>query len=230
MIARLLHRLGKAHLNYRHPLSLLAQRVIGRPVITVADRETGLRFRCRHGADRMLGEIFHSRIYDIPTAPVGRGDVVVDVGANHGFTCCYFAARGAEVVAFEPDPATYPFLTANIAANGLADRIRAFPWAVAGSEGIARLNTADELGGGMSTLHDRFANAIQQERLERDLSRQLTLCRHVVDYWLKHGLPKHRAVLVGDAVTTAQSAKSPLGPFDKNVEWLGRRRAFKRHC
>jgi FkbM family methyltransferase len=158
MIARLLQRLAKAHLNYRNPLSLLAQRVTGRPVVTVADRETGLRFRCRRGADRMLGEIFHSRIYDIPTAPVRRGDLVVDVGANHGFTCCYFAERGAQVVAFEPDPATYPFLTANIAANGLSDRIRTFPWAVAGSEGVARLHTVDELGGGMSTFSDRFAS------------------------------------------------------------------------
>jgi len=159
MIARLLHRLAKAQMNYDHPFGLLAQRVLGRRIVTITDRATGLRFRCRRGADRMLGEIFHSRIYDIPTAPVQNGDVVIDVGANHGFTSCYFAQRGATVIAFEPDPATYGFLSANVAANRLTDRIRTFPSAVAGQEGIARLQTADELGGGMSTLHDRFASA-----------------------------------------------------------------------
>ncbi|HZF08596.1 MAG TPA: FkbM family methyltransferase [Thermoanaerobaculia bacterium] len=159
MIAHLLHRLAKAQMNYQHPFGLLAQRLLGRRIVTVTDRATGLRFRCRRGADRMLGEIFHSQIYDIPTAPVESGDVVVDVGANHGFTSCYFAQRGATVIAFEPDPATYGFLEANVAANRLTDRIRTFPSAVAGQEGIARLQTADELGGGMSTLNDQFANA-----------------------------------------------------------------------
>jgi FkbM family methyltransferase len=163
MLARLLQRLAQAEIRYRNPLGLLAQRALGRKVVTVTDRATGLRFRCRRGADRMLGEIFHSRIYDIPTAPVRAGDVVIDVGANHGFASCCFAQRGAQVFAFEPDPETYPFLVANIAANGLAARVRTFPTAVAGHEGVAALRTSARLGGGMSTLSPEFASANRLE-------------------------------------------------------------------
>jgi len=157
MISRLLDRLGRAYLHYESPLSLLAQRLTGREVVTVADRATGLRFRCRRGADRMLGEIFHSKVYDVPTVPVRSGDLVVDVGANHGFAACYFAARGARVIAFEPDPATYALLVENVATNGLADRIHSVAQAVADRDGTAELRRSPDLGGGMSTIHDRFA-------------------------------------------------------------------------
>jgi FkbM family methyltransferase len=161
ILAEALYRLGKAARNYRHPLGLLAQRALGRPTVTVTDRATSLRFRCLKDADRMLGEIVHSRVYDVPTAPVRAGDVVVDVGANHGFAACWFASRGARVLAFEPSPRVFPLLTANIAANGLGDRITAFPEAVAGEEGTATLLVSPTLGGGMTTLHPGFVERHQ---------------------------------------------------------------------
>jgi FkbM family methyltransferase len=156
-LAEALYRLGKAARNYRNPLGLLAQRALGRPTVTVVDRASSLRFRCLRGADRMLGEIVHSRVYDVPTAPVRAGDVVVDVGANHGFAACWFARRGARVLAFEPSPRVFPLLAANVAANGLEDRITAFPEAVAGREGTATLLVTPALGGGMTTLDPGFA-------------------------------------------------------------------------
>jgi len=138
-------------------LRLLAQRALGRSEITVTDRATGLRFRCLRGADRMLGETFHSQVYDIPTVPVRAGDLVIDVGANHGFSACWFARRDARVVAFEPDPTVHGLLVANVAANGLADRIQTFQCAVGGDDGHATLLVSPELGGGMSTLHPELA-------------------------------------------------------------------------
>src|SRR5262245_18952163 len=105
----------------------------------------------------MLGEVFHTRVYDIPTVPVRPGDTVVDVGANHGFASCYFAQRGARVIAFEPDPANYELLVENVTANDLQDRIRSFPCAVADRGGRANLRRSPDLGGGFSTIHDRFA-------------------------------------------------------------------------
>jgi FkbM family methyltransferase len=155
-----LYRFGKAARNYRHPLGLLVQRALGRPRVEVADRLTGLRFQCLQGADRMLGEIFHTRVYDIPTAPVRPGDVVVDVGANHGFTACWFAHRGARVVAFEPSPEVFALLQANVAANGLGDRITLFQEAVSDRDGTATLLVTPALGGGMSTLDPRFAERL----------------------------------------------------------------------
>lgn len=154
-----LYRAAKAVHNYRRPFWLLTQRALGRETVTVTDRATGLYFRCLQGADRMLGEIFHSRVYDVAAVPVRPGDVVVDVGANHGFAACWFAFRGARVFAFEPAPRVYQLLKQNVADNGLSDRVRTFPEAIAEREGRAELLISPVLGGGTSTLHPELAAA-----------------------------------------------------------------------
>src|SRR5689334_18042003 len=105
--------------HYRNPGSLFYQRLRHRPIVTITDRPTRLRFRCRRGADRMMAETFHLHLYDLPFAPIRPGDVVLDIGANHGFFSCRAAQAGATVHAYEPDPTTYEFLTENIRANGL---------------------------------------------------------------------------------------------------------------
>ena len=158
-IPAVFYRAAKAVHNYRRPFGLVAQRALGRELVTLADRGSGLRFRCLQGADRMLGEICHSRVYDIEAAPVRPGDVVVDVGANHGFAACWFARRGARVFAFEPSPQVYELLQRNVADNGLADRVRTFPEAIAERDGHAELLISPVLGGGTSTLHPELAAA-----------------------------------------------------------------------
>ncbi len=105
----------------------------------------------------MFGDVFHSRVYDIPTAPVRSGDVVIDVGANHGFATCSFARRGARVFAFEPHPEVFRLLEWNVAANGLAAGVHAFQEAVGDREGRAELLLSPILGGGTSTLHPELA-------------------------------------------------------------------------
>jgi FkbM family methyltransferase len=155
--SRLVHRAAQGWHHYGNPVSLVWQRASNRPVRTVADRATNLRFECRAGADRMFGEIFHLKVYDIPTAPLRPGDVVLDVGANHGFFTCYAAAQGARVFAFEPDPDTYRLLEANVRRNTVGDAVRLFPWAVGADSGEVELFRTDALGGGMSTTTAAFA-------------------------------------------------------------------------
>jgi FkbM family methyltransferase len=150
------YRLAKAWRNYRNPLSLHLQRFARRRHVRVHDRTTSLVFECQQGADRMLGETFHSKVYDIPEAPVRRGDWVIDAGANHGFAACYFAARGARVVACEPSPQVFDLLVANVRRNGLQELVYPLPCAIGDCDGTARLHVTPVLGGGISSLDASF--------------------------------------------------------------------------
>ena len=86
-------------------------------------------------------------LYDIHSSGGDlRGKTVIDVGANVGDTALYFAERGAEVVAYEPDPANFRWLLANLDLNPtLRSRIHPFPFAV-GVEGEVEFHGG--LGGG----------------------------------------------------------------------------------
>lgn len=65
---------------------------------------------------------------------------VLDVGAYSGIYSLVACVDGpAEVIAFEPNPATRVFLEANVAANGLADRITVVGRGVADACGTARM-------------------------------------------------------------------------------------------
>jgi FkbM family methyltransferase len=56
------------------------------------------------------------------------GDLFVDVGANVGtYTVLASAAIGADTIAFEPNPETFPDLQRNIEANRIASRVQAVP-------------------------------------------------------------------------------------------------------
>jgi len=56
-----------------------------------------------------------------------RGGRMIDFGAYIGFTALHAASRGAEVFAFEPNPASHDLLVRNVAANpDLAPRVHLF--------------------------------------------------------------------------------------------------------
>ena len=80
------------------------------------------------------------------------GDVVFDVGANMGQHSCVLARRGAEVFAFEPLPRLYDRLRENVRLNGLEQRVRAFPWALADRCGAATLYEAERADDGTHSL------------------------------------------------------------------------------
>jgi predicted O-methyltransferase YrrM len=69
-------------------------------------------------------DIFVSEIYD-PAAGCGAGNLIVDVGANVGYSSLYFADRfrGSRVVAFEPHPCFTPIFERHMALNGFTSRV-----------------------------------------------------------------------------------------------------------
>jgi FkbM family methyltransferase len=150
-------RLVKGLRNYRNPFSLMCQRAVKSRIVTVVDRKTGLRFRCRRGAEVMMAETLHAHIYDVAFAPLRWGDVVFDVGASHGYYACWAAYQGATVHAFEPDPDAFQLLVENIRVNRLDGKVTAHPEAIGGEGGEANLLRTPRLGGGMNTTVPAFA-------------------------------------------------------------------------
>ena len=156
------NRLRRAAVNwmaFRRPLSVLLQRLVGFRIVSVQERATGLSFRCHAGAEAMLPEVCYYRLYDIPLAPVAAGDIVVDVGANHGFASCRFAQRGALVAAFEPNPEIAGRLRENVRQNGLEKRIKVQSVAIGNHEGEGLLRRSFAFGGGSSSIHDGFVES-----------------------------------------------------------------------
>jgi FkbM family methyltransferase len=72
---------------------------------------------------------------------------ILDLGANYGaFTLlAATAAPNANIVSVEPFPDTFEKLCRNIAANGLQDRVRCWPVAVADGTGTRGMSTAGEV-------------------------------------------------------------------------------------
>jgi FkbM family methyltransferase len=145
--------------RYRNPLHVLRKRLLGaaKEQMMAVDRQTGIRCQFPVAAFHMLSSIWYERDYDVPHMPIREGDVVIDIGANHGFFACYAAQQGARVLAFEPNPSVFQRLVKNIAANGFETRITARPWAIAEHRGEAQLLRTEKLGGGMSTIVPEFA-------------------------------------------------------------------------
>jgi len=65
--------------------------------------------------------VFFDKVYDF--LPV-RGKTVIDIGANIGDSCIYFALRGScNIIGFEPFPKNYELAKKNIEANSLTEKI-----------------------------------------------------------------------------------------------------------
>jgi len=79
---------------------------------------------------------------------LGRGDLFVDVGANVGYFSLLAASRGADVIAFEPNPDCCAQIESNAALNGY-ERIEARRLAVSDTrgEGVLFQGPAENSGG-----------------------------------------------------------------------------------
>jgi FkbM family methyltransferase len=81
-------------------------------------------------------------------------DCFLDVGANTGFYSILLTDRRLlpEAYAFEPDPGTRELLHTNIDLNGLAGRIRVFPFALGETTSEALLTQSAEVNRGESWI------------------------------------------------------------------------------
>jgi FkbM family methyltransferase len=92
----------------------------------------------------LLGIFFH-KIYDF--LPVD-GKTVIDIGANIGDSCIYFALRRAsKIIAIEPFPRSYTAAEKNIEVNGLTNKITLQLAGCNGSGGAVNVDPFYESGG-----------------------------------------------------------------------------------
>ncbi|HUK03469.1 MAG TPA: FkbM family methyltransferase [Burkholderiales bacterium] len=114
-----------------------------------------------------LKEIFVDDVYGLGAADL-TGQTALDVGAFIGDSTVALASRGAFVHAFEPLPLACEYLRRNVEINGLADRVRVHPVALADRE--ERVALAVNVAGlaGTATRYDdpdqgKSARQVEQE-------------------------------------------------------------------
>jgi FkbM family methyltransferase len=92
----------------------------------------------------VLAELCHRR----------KIDCFLDVGANAGFYSIMFAVKelADRIIAFEPDPGTYARLKANLALNGLSNRVEAVALALGDQNSEVTLYEGAKWNRGESTI------------------------------------------------------------------------------
>lgn len=147
--------------NYGNPFQILLHRLFGHDGdMMIVDRMTGISVKATCRSYHMFGETWYQRDYDVAGCALRKDDLVIDIGANHGFFTCYAAQRGARVYAFEPNPRTFEFLNKNVIHNGFADQVQTQCVAVADFESEADLFCSTYLGGGTDTINRKHADAV----------------------------------------------------------------------
>jgi len=141
------------------------------------------------------------------------GAAVFDVGANFGYysvVCADAVGPSGRVHAFEPDPAAFALLTANAAANGLADRLHAHPVAIGASDGTVSYHLAEEAAFSGLTSTGRSATRGVVEVAMRSLDS--LAAEHAVDQVdaLKIDVEGHEAAVLRGARTLLQRSPDPL--------------------
>lgn len=97
------------------------------------------------GLDFLFHETWVRGLYSPPGYEVGRGDVVIDVGANIGVFALYAATRapGVRVLAYEPFPGNVKWLRRNVERSGLTN-VEVRERAVGGRTGARVLHVSDD--------------------------------------------------------------------------------------
>lgn len=99
------------------------------PGEVVFDWINGAKFRVRRGETGLTGNVY-AGLHEFADMAfllhfLRPGDMFADVGANAGsYTLLASCAVGARVTAYEPAPATFARLVANVRLNGREDRVR----------------------------------------------------------------------------------------------------------
>jgi len=90
-------------------------------------------------------QVINTRVFDVALSEAiwriaRKGDFVVDVGSNVGYTTVLMSGRIGETgccIAFEPDPANYERLKMNISLNQLEKVVETYPIALSNKLGVA---------------------------------------------------------------------------------------------
>jgi FkbM family methyltransferase len=101
-----------------------------------------------------------------------RFDLLVDVGAHHGFYTCLAGTRGKRVIAFEPNPGNLHYLLGNIVLNQLERNVEVIPVGLAAEPGVLRLygrNTGASLRAGWNAQSPGDATFVAISTLDRHL-------------------------------------------------------------
>lgn len=146
----------------------------------------GITLVVRTGTDDfgVIDDIFLFRVYERALARIRPGDVVVDIGAQTGGFALAAAARGAQVLCFEPLKENLALLEQNARLNGHADRICGYNAAIAEVPGEMELCVV-----GTSTGGATFFPSIHPEWKERAGMLRVTVpCVAFADIVSRHSL------------------------------------------
>jgi amino acid adenylation domain-containing protein/FkbM family methyltransferase len=128
----------------------------------------GLRVACvnRNEAEVVYREIFTEGSYLRHGVELADGACVVDVGANIGLFTLYVKQRfpASRVLAFEPIPAIFEKLRANVLLHGL-EEVELFDCALAEREGSAPFTFYP----GWSAMSGRYADAQEEQSVTRTI-------------------------------------------------------------
>jgi len=101
-----------------------------------------------------------------------QADVLVNVGANIGYYCCFGLQLGKRVVAFEPLTANLRYLYRNVTANDWADAIEVHPVALGARPGLVEMygsGTAASLVAGWAGIPLEYRQTVPLTTLDASL-------------------------------------------------------------
>ncbi|HMC01204.1 MAG TPA: FkbM family methyltransferase, partial [Flavobacteriaceae bacterium] len=112
-------------------------------------------------------ELWEPHSFDIFDFFVKKNNVIIDIGAWSGVLSLYIAHKALKVYALDPDPVCFKELETNIALNKtLAEKIKAYPIAIAEKKGMVRLSARTEYGKSSSSVLKRKRDQIYTHKIK----------------------------------------------------------------
>jgi FkbM family methyltransferase len=129
--------------RYLPPNNILMRSRLARRRMLLKVRN-GMEIECRADEFAPFLEVFVALSYDIPGLDWSTVRTIVDIGANVGMATLWYASQApnARILAVEPSREAARLLRANIARNGLEDRIIVEAVALGREHGTAVLDTS----------------------------------------------------------------------------------------
>jgi FkbM family methyltransferase len=112
--------------------------VLDKRHILAQPKETPMGFKFM-GNPEMVKGTFEENETNIAKKILEKVDVVINVGANTGYYCCYALQRNKYVIAFEPIRNNLDCLYRNMRVNNWDDKIEIFPIALSNRIGIVEI-------------------------------------------------------------------------------------------